>query len=484
MIINSINFWIFFACVVVAYYGIFRKSSHWQNITLLLASYIFYGMVDWEMCVLLLGATGVFYYIGLAIDKYNKENPAISSTFTTVGVCLGVGLLLYFKYLNFFMDQFSMVLGCLGLNTNWNTFNIIMPLGISFFTFKLIAYVIEVHRGNMHSSKNPIAFGTYIAFFPTIMSGPIDNPTKFLPQLERARTVDYDTIGEAGKRILWGMFLKMCIADQLSGYTSAVLGNYEHHNATSILLASFLYSIQIYTDFAGYSEMAIGTSRLLGISVMENFKRPYLARSVTDFWKRWHISLTKWLTYYVYITLGGNRCSKLKQYWNIMMTFLVSGFWHGANWTFVVWGILHGIYQVIEKVLGLNNYLKQPSTGAKLGGAKFGLIRALFTFVLVTVNWLLFQASSLEDFYMTLLSLGNGFGPVFSGRIGQFHIYYPAFLAIALMFLKELKDEHQINMNFLHSNIYWVRVFSVSALIIYIMLFGALNGASFIYFQF
>lgn len=325
-------------------------------------------MVDWRMCILLVCVTGAFYYLGLTIAKYKNESSRRSSVFLWIAICLGVGLLLYFKYLNFFAEQFSALLNAFGLTTNWNSFKIIMPLGISFFTFKLLAYVVEVFRGNMQPSKDPIAFGSYIAFFPTIISGPIDSPLSFLSQLDNRRTVNYEVLTEATRRIIWGMFLKMCIADNLSEYTSTVLSGYSDFNTTTIVLASVLYSFQIYTDFAGYTEMAIGVSSILGIRVMENFNRPYLAASVTEFWKRWHISLTKWLTQYVYISLGGNRCSKIKQYWNVMVTFLVSGLWHGANWTFIVWGGLHGIYQVIEKVFGLNRYLKEQTPNTRRRG--------------------------------------------------------------------------------------------------------------------
>lgn len=476
MIVNSIIFWLFFTCVLVVYYGFCRKSSRWQNVALLFASYVFYGLVDWGMCLLLLGATIAFYCLGIAIHINIKSNPKHASFLTTLGVCLGAGLLVYFKYLNFFMDQFCIVLELMGLNTNWNSFNIIMPLGISFFTFKLIAYVIEVHRGNMPSSKDPVAFGVYVAFFPTIMSGPIDNPTKFIPQLERARMVDLSDVGEAFKRIIWGLFLKMCIADQISGYTTAVLGNYEHHNATSVLLASFLYSIQIYTDFAGYSEMAIGTSRMLGISVMENFNRPYFACSVTDFWKRWHISLTKWLTYYVYITLGGNRCSKLKQYRNIMATFIVSGFWHGANWTFVLWGGLHGLYQIIEKYAGIS---KIEGSNC-LNGKK--IIRIVITFVLITFNWVLFQAKSIQDFFGTIGVLFSGFAIPYTSE--SLNVFTFGILSIFILLFKEFKDEQAKNWHFLHSKKAFISTTSFVLLVIYILYVGQLDGGQFIYFQF
>ena len=209
MVVNSINFWVFFIVVLVVYFGLFRKSARWQNITLLISSYVFYGMVSWKMCALLLIATAVFYYLGIAVSKNNGDNEKKASRLTTLGVLLGVGMLFYFKYLDFFVSQFGELLSAIGLKNNINSFGIVMPLGISFFTFKLIAYVIEVHRETIQSSRDPIAFGTFIAFFPTIMSGPIDQPGKFLPQLDVVRKLDYDGVVDGLKRILWGMFLKM-----------------------------------------------------------------------------------------------------------------------------------------------------------------------------------------------------------------------------------------------------------------------------------
>ena len=482
MVVNSINFWIFFVCVIIAYYGLFRRSSRLQNITLLIASYIFYGMVDWKMCALLLGATGVFYALGLAIDKYHKEHPVISSRLTTLGVCLGVGLLLYFKYLNFFVEQFSSLFEALGFNTNWSTFNIIMPLGISFFTFKLIGYVIEVHRGNMSPTKDPIAFGTFIAYFPTIMSGPIDNPVKFLPQLENARTVDYATLAEAGKRILWGLFLKMCIADQLSGYTSAVLGNYEHHNASSIIIASVLYSFQLYADFAGYTDMAVGVSQILGIKISENFNRPYFAQNIAEFWRRWHISLTTWITNYVYMPLNiaFRNLGMAGIYMATILNTVIIGAWHGANWTFVVFGLYHGI------IIAMTTYLDKPR---KKFEKKYNLktkalykySRMLLTFVLWTISLLMFQAKSVGDFVGTIGALGNGFGMPFTSDIVKM---IPAVLAIPIMIFSEYNKENKTQISFLHSNNYWVRIISVTLILSYIIYNGALDGASFIYFQF
>lgn len=482
MVVNSINFWLFFIIVLVAYYGLFRKTARWQNITLLLASYVFYGMVDWKMSLLLLAATAVFFGLGIAIDKNNTDNPKRASQLTTLGVCLGVGLLVYFKYLNFFMDEFSHLLGSLGLNTNWNTFNIIMPLGISFFTFKLIGYVIEVHRENMKPTKDPVAFGTFIAYFPTIMSGPIDNPTKFIPQLDNARTVDYDTLSEASKRILWGMFLKMCIADQLSGYTSAVLGNYEHHNATSIILASVLYSFQLYADFAGYSDMAIGVSQIMGIKISENFNRPYFAQNIAEFWRRWHISLTTWITNYVYMPLNiaFRNFGMAGIYMATILNTVIIGAWHGANWTFVMFGLYHGA------IIALVTYLDKPRKKFEKKhnlkkNSLYKYSRITLTFVLWTISLLMFQAKSVCDFFGTIGALGSGFGIPFLSNVPE---TIAALFAMPIALFKEYKDENKKNLSFLHSGNYWIRVITVASLISYIMYFGALDGGSFIYFQF
>lgn len=482
MVVNSINFWIFFIIVIVVYYGFARKSSRMQNVTLLIASYIFYGIVDWKMCALLLGATVVFYVLGLAIDKYNAKNGKVASFLTTIGICLGVGLLLYFKYLNFFIEQFSTLLGFFGLNTNWNTFNIIMPLGISFFTFKLIGYVIEVHRGNMSSTKDPISFGTYIAYFPTIMSGPIDNPTKFIPQLAKARKVDYDTMAEAGKRILWGMFLKMCIADQLSGYTSAVLGNYSHHNASSIIIASILYSFQLYADFAGYTDMAIGVSQILGIKISENFNRPYFAQNIAEFWRRWHISLTTWITNYIYMPLNikFRNLGMLGIYLATILNTLIIGAWHGANWTFVLFGLYHGI--LISLVTSLDKPRKKFEKKHNLKDNIFYKYSRIFlTFILWTLSLLMFQANTVHDFFGTLGALGNGFGMPFYEGIDKL---LPSILCMIILLFKEYKDENRLNIHLLHSNNIMIQATAVAIIVSAILFTGALNGTSFIYFQF
>lgn len=552
MLVNSIIFWIFFAVFLLPYFTLMRGSSKIQNLWLLAASYIFYGYADWRMAVLLLIATLTFYLLGLAInrekethlyppclgrtpykDDYenklntkNTEEKGIGTdkqnsqkeegvkdkkslhitrytllspkTLVVLGVILGAGMLLYFKYLNFFIEQFAALFGLFGLRTNYSSFNIIVPIGISFFTFKLIAYIVEVYKGNMEPCKDFVTFATYIAFFPTIMSGPIDAPKLLIPQMAKARSWQNDQVAEGLKRVLWGMFMKMCIADKVSGYTDAVFNNAYHHNATSIIAASVLYTFQIYADFSGYSEMAIGTSQIMGFRVTENFMRPYFSQNVGDFWRRWHASLMNWFRDYIYFPLGGSRCSKARMYWNTMVVFMVSGLWHGANWTFIFWGAYHGLlvcmYKLTKPLVSRFRIQDSSSTESdsppkkshqkKLGtwNLKFETtikyVNILIVFALVTIGWQVFRCNSFGQFVGLWERIFTGFGPIFKSWALM------GFIPIAILMFKEMKDEEGWNIHFLHSKKLWVQIVSFALIAVFILYFGELEGGSFIYFQF
>jgi len=338
MVVNSINFWLFFAATLLPYFLLYKAGSKWQNLWLLLASYFFYGWADWRMLPLLAVTTLIFYGLGIAIGRNTESNPKKAARYKTLGVIIGLGVLVYFKYLGFMVDQFATLFRSWGMNVEESIFSIVMPIGISFFTFKLMSYVLEVNLGNIKPEKDIIKFGTYIAFFPTILSGPIDRPNKFLPQLDISRKIDADNLSEGLKRILWGMFLKMCIADRIAPWTDAVFNNYAHHNGTTIIVASILYLIQMYTDFAGYSDMAIGVARMMGINVAENFKRPFFAQNIAEYWRNWHITLTQWVTDYVFkpLTVSFRDWGQWGIYLATLINFVLIGAWHGANWTFVL----------------------------------------------------------------------------------------------------------------------------------------------------
>lgn len=350
MIINSVSFLIFFLVFLFVYFLLLKNNAKWQNFYTLVASYFFYGWADWRMVPLLIVYTIIFYYVGIDIGQtISENNKRRAKVYLMLGVVLGVGILFFFKYLNFLFSGIVKISCWLGLQANYSSLKIILPLGVSFFTFKFISYVVEVWRGNIRPTKDFVTFATYIAFFPTIMSGPIDRPGTFIPQLEHSRHVNWRNVEEGCKRILWGLFCKMCIADVVCSYTDSVFDNLHEHSAVSIVFATVLYSFQIYADFNGYSNMAIGVGQIMGIKVMENFRQPYFADSVSDFWRRWHISLSTWIRDYIYIPLGGNRKGKVRMYVNQLVAMTLCGLWHGANLTFVVWGLLHGILVCVHK---------------------------------------------------------------------------------------------------------------------------------------
>ena len=490
MLVNSIIFWIFFAVFLLPYFTLMRGSNKIQNLWLLAASYVFYGYADWRMVILLLIATITFYVLGLAINRVSRlfvkthqqavrfqdsgKSLLTPKTLAVLGVVLGAGMLLYFKYLNFFIEQFAALFGLFGLRTNYSSFNIIVPIGISFFTFKLIAYIVEVYKGNMDPCKDFVTFATYIAFFPTIMSGPIDAPKLLIPQMANARIWQNDQVAEGLKRVLWGMFMKMCIADKVSGYTDAVFNNAYHHNATSIIAASVLYTFQIYADFSGYSEMAIGTSQIMGFRVTENFMRPYFSQNVGDFWRRWHASLMNWFRDYIYFPLGGSRCSKARMYWNTMVVFMVSGLWHGANWTFIFWGAYHGLLVCVYKL----TKKKTRSAGKESLVSLRKYINIVIVFALVTIGWQVFRCNSFGQFVGLWERMFTGFGPIFKSWALM------GFIPIAILMFKEMKDEEGWDIHLLHSKKLWVQIVSFALIAVFILYFGELEGGSFIYFQF
>lgn len=478
MLINSILFWVFFTVFLLPYFTLLKSSGKRQNVWLLIASYFFYGWADWRMVGLLIVVTMLYYFLAIAIQHSVGNGRRRANRLTAVGIVCGVGMLAFFKYLNFFIDGFTDLFSYFGLKTSHSTFDIIMPVGISFFTFKLISYVVEVRKQRMAAVTDPIAFATYVAFFPTIMSGPIDRPQPFIVQLSKPRTIDLGQVSEGLKRVLWGMFTKMCVADILVSYTDAVFNNVSHHNASSILFATLLYTFQIYADFNGYSNMAIGTAQVMGIRVTENFNRPYFADSVSDFWRRWHMSLSSWIRDYIYIPLGGNRKGKVRMYVNQLIAMTLCGLWHGASMTFVIWGFVHGMLVCVHKFWSqavLRHDRHYHPTGIKR------MVSVVFTFILVSMAWQLFRANSLADYGMLISQMANGFGMIF---LNDPNVFTVGILSTMLMMFKDCQDEFGGSIHFLHARREWVRLASIAVLASYILLFGALDGKTFIYFQF
>lgn len=478
MLINSIPFVIFFAVVLTFYFTVLCNNSRAQNLWLLAASLFFYGWADWRLLPLLVAVTLLYYFLGTGIENSRiAHNDAKVKWLTLSGVVAGVGLLFVFKYLNFMVDGFASLSGSLGLKVNHSSFDIIVPIGISFFTFKLISYVVEVSCGTLKATRDITAFATYVTFFPTIMSGPIDRPGDFIPPLYKVRRIEWGGVGEGLKRILWGMFCKMCIADILCSYTDSVFDNLVEHSGISIAFATVLYAFQIYADFNGYSNMAIGVGQVMGIKVTENFMRPYLADSITDFWRRWHISLSSWIRDYIYIPLGGNRKGKARMYLNQLVAMTLCGMWHGANMTFVVWGLVHGVMVCAHKFLSQSVLHHDRHYHPKALRKAFAVV---FTFVGVAMAWQLFRINTLSDFGIILSQMAKGPGSLF---LMDPKVFSCGLMSVCIMVVKDFADEYT-QVRFLHSRHASVRLVTVTALVAYILLFGALDGKSFIYFQF
>lgn len=475
MPLNTIGFAIFFFITVFLYY-LCSDDSRKQNVIIILASYIFYGIANLKMVPLLLGATVAFYILGVWLkDQMVKSHTKVVSFITTLGVVLGVGLLLYFKYLNFFADSFAFLLSRIGLNVSWTTLNIILPVGVSFFTFKLISYLIEVHREHIKPCNDFVQFGAYIAFFPTILSGPIDRPNSFLPQLSQVRYFSYDKATDGSRQILWGLFQKV-IADNIAIYVDQAWDSGAISSLPILVLSAFLYSFQLYFDFAGYSNMAIGLSKILGIDVARNFNYPYFARCLSEFWRKWHMSLTSWFTDYIYIPLGGNRKGKYRMMMNTMIVFVLCGLWHGANWTFVIWGLYCGVCMCMASI-NSNNKEKWKHTSIIFNLEN--IINILCVFIVISIGWILFRANSINQIIIImkyLISNPVSFAlPVIPKRAIMLII-----LAVVIEWHQRNK-EHPLQIEYKHGK--WLRPAIYYFIAILILIFGTQNE-TFIYAQF
>lgn len=488
MVVNSLSFLLFFIVVFIVYYlPASRKNHKFQNFWLFITSYFFYGYADWKMIPLLLGSTVVFYGIGLWLkSEMEKGHTKKASNITTLGVVLGVGVLLYFKYLNFFAESFAQLLGAIGLHVSWTTLNIILPVGVSFFTFKLISYVIEIHREHIQPSKDFIEFGTYVAFFPTIMSGPIDRPNKFIPQLKESRSFDYNMALDGFRQILWGLFTKLCIADNLATATDSVWTSFSEETGSTLVIVAFLYFIQLYADFDGYSNMAIGVGKILGFNIARNFNHPLLARNMAEFWRRWHMSLTSWITDYVFMPLNiaFRELGNVGVILAVMINLIVIGLWHGANWTFGLFGFYHGLLfipLVFSGSFGKNKKIRPGNHGLpKMND----FLKMLGTFCLVSIALIIFRADSVGD---AISYMG---GIISSSIISMPNIIVTrvTYLFIAILFLLEWYQrdkEHPLQMKpaFLEKR-KWLPIVLDYMVIIAIILFGNFESNQFIYFQF
>ena len=398
MLFNSLSFAVFVPVIFSIYWALHRHHLNYQNVVILIASYVFYGWWDWRFLALIFLSSIVDFFVGLQLEK--ASSLSFRKMLLAISLLVNLGLLGYFKYCGFFIESFVNLLHQLDMQANNLALQIILPVGISFYTFQTLSYTIDVYRRRMHATKNPIAFFAFVSFFPQLVAGPIERAQSLLPQFERKRTFDINKANDGLRQILWGLFKKVVIADNLASHVDFVFGNYLELSGIALGLGTLYFAIQIYCDFSGYSDIAIGVAKLFGFRLMRNFAYPYFSRNIAEFWRRWHISLSTWFRDYVFILLGGNRVTRTRHIWNVMLTFAISGLWHGSNWNFVVWGALHGFYYVIFLLVKGKKSSTQSMSVAKSDNPALPSLRELsqigITFSMTLFAWIFFRADSVE----------------------------------------------------------------------------------------
>ena len=393
MLFNSIDFAVFLPIVFLLYWLLANKSLKLQNALIVLASYLFYGWWDWRFLSLILFSTLVDYTIGRKLKSEKNQTKRKILLWTSIFVNLG--FLGFFKYANFFLDNFTAAFSFFGSEIATHSLDIILPVGISFYTFQTLSYTIDVYKQKLEPTNDFIVFSAFVSFFPQLVAGPIERATNLLPQFYKKRTFELSKAVDGMRQILWGLFKKIVIADSCAELANQIFNNSAEMNGSTLVLGALFFTFQIYGDFSGYSDIAIGTSRLFGFNLMQNFKFPYFSRDIAEFWRRWHMSLSTWFRDYLYIPLGGSRGGTWMKVRNTFLIFIVSGFWHGANWTFIAWGTLHAIYFLPLLLTNKNrNNLEMVAQGNYLPTAR-ELLQMLFTFMLTVFAWIIFRANDI-----------------------------------------------------------------------------------------
>ncbi|WP_438712208.1 MBOAT family O-acyltransferase [Aquimarina muelleri] len=470
MLFNSIEFLLFFPIVFLLYWFVFNKKLKYQNILLLVVSYIFYGWWDWRFLSLILFSSFVDYFTGLKI--HSSENEKERKRWLILSLISNLGLLGVFKYYNFFAASFYDLMLGFGWQVDDLTLHIILPVGISFYTFQTLSYTIDIYRKEFKPTKDIISFFTYISFFPQLVAGPIERASNLLPQMEVKRAFKQKWFNDGVFQILIGLFRKIVIADNLGAYVDTIYNNSEIHNSSSLIIATIFYAFQIYYDFAGYSDIAIGSAKLLGFKFNQNFNLPYFSKSITEFWRRWHMSLSFWLRDYLYISLGGNRKGVIITYRNLMITMLLGGLWHGSSWNFVVWGAIHGVVLSCEKFVF--SYKKTPT---------FGFIGYITTFLIVLLSWVFFRAKDLSTSVLIIKKIVNfDFLMPFIGDANNVTISI-VMLMIGICFDFFL-HKNKFNLEDLGSTFGEFKFVLLSTLIIILLILFYSTSNNFIYFQF
>ena len=478
MLFNSVEFAIFLPVVFALYWALFRRNLRLQNGFILAASYFFYGWWDWRFLSLIIFSSIVDYLVGLGLGNY--RNPWTRKLLLSISITVNIGFLGFFKYFNFFAENFAQAFSLFGQQIEVDRLSIVLPVGISFYTFQTLSYSIDVYRKRLEPTRDLIAFFSFVSFFPQLVAGPIERATNLLPQFYRNRDFDRSKATDGLRQILWGLFKKMVVADNCAFYVNNIYGSAEDQSGSTLFLATFLFAFQIYGDFSGYSDIAIGSARLFGFNLMKNFAFPYFSRDIAEFWRRWHISLSTWFRDYLYIPLGGSKGGKARVIINVFIIFLVSGFWHGANWTFIFWGLINAIYFIPLLLLGRNRENLGIASPGRVLPTLGDWLNICITFGLTMAAWIFFRAESITDGFAIL-------GRIISTSLISFpdHFSFRVLGFITILVIAEWlqrEREHALQLDesklpkFLRWAIYYLLLFSVLGL-------GGLQQ-EFIYFRF
>ncbi|AUP79341.1 MBOAT family O-acyltransferase [Flavivirga eckloniae] len=479
MLFNSIDFAIFLPIIFILYWFVTNKNLKLQNLLIVVASYTFYGWWDWRFLALILFSTIIDYSVGVSLSK--QENPTKRKTLLWVSILVNLGFLGFFKYYNFFLDNFVTAFSLFGTEIKTSSLNIILPVGISFYTFQTLSYSIDVYKRKLEPTRDFISFSAFVSFFPQLVAGPIERATNLLPQFYKKRKFDYSKAVDGMQQILWGLFKKIVIADTCAQYANIIFNSSSQYSGSTLVLGAVFFAFQIYGDFSGYSDIAIGTSRLFGFNLKQNFAFPYFSRDIAEFWRRWHISLSTWFRDYLYIPLGGSRGGSWNTIRNVFIIFIVSGFWHGANWTFIIWGTLNALY-FLPIILTNNNRnnLDIVAQGKYLPSIK-ELFFMLITFGLTVLAWIFFRAENITHAF-------NIFSEIFSSSLFSIPEIRPKILFFTTLFfiVFEWLGRHEefalgnLNMRYPRAIRYPLYLILATT----ILMFSGGKAEEFIYFQF
>jgi len=478
----SLDFAVFLPLVFILYWFFFNKNARHQNFLVVVASFFFYSCWDWRFLALIVASILIDYSIGVLLSK--QKNHFKRKILLGISISSNLGLLAFFKYFNFFVENFVASFSFFGMNLDGPSLNIILPVGISFYTFQTLSYTFDIYKEKLKPTLDILSFAAFVSFFPQLVAGPIERASNFLPQFFKKRTFNYLHAVDGLRQILWGLFKKIVIANNCAVLANKIFANYNHLSGSSLLIGAVFFAFQIYGDFSGYSDIAIGSSRLFGLNLKENFKFPYFSRDIAEFWRRWHISLSSWFKSYLYIPLGGSRGSQLTTIRNVFLVFIVSGFWHGANWTFLFWGFFHAVLFIPYMLLNRNRKNLDVVAKGKLFPSLKELFSMICTFSFVTIAWIFFRSKSIGQAM-------NYISGIFSDSLFSFPdcsdlrgVFYTSCLIVLFLVIEWLGRENQYGIEKL--GLKWPRISRYIMYMVIIISLFMLGGKDqqFIYFQF